>query len=365
MAEINNEEVIKPSENSLPIKATQHLLAKACKRIRSSSNGTKAVLVDRLAKAGVTTREEIEVLAHKWDIEGQVQDDESTTISARVRQAQWTPNEVVRLAHVLEDPRNFIAFRKLHQQRDTRADIEERHDPWSVEFVESFNSRDYVPERPDICDGVTQQMLDAYDPNDHPHERSAEALRSKWATLRARYTICERNFEKSGQGESDVFPDFAKGNPVMSYIHCLFKESPALEMVIREIGVGRRAESEIGGSSTSDRTEQLEKKEPQSSPKKRKGMTDEGLEKVAESLAKPVEVKITFARDESEDENGQDSRRSKLISNDILGSLMDLEKDIVRRYQEARNNGDEDLYVLLHNRLTRVQARIEAALDDE
>lgn len=38
--------------------------------------------------------------------------------------------------------------------------------------------------------------------------------------------------------------------------------------------------------------------------KKRKGMTDGGLEKIAGSLAKPVEIKLSFTRSDEEGEDG-------------------------------------------------------------
>lgn len=352
-------------EETLPMKATQQILGKACKRMRLSCNGAKAVLVERLSKVGVTTKEEVGQLAHKFDTDGQIAPAESSVASTvRTRQPTWTPHEMARLAHVLEDPRNFVAFQRLQKKPESRAEIEERHDPWSVEFVQSFNSDEFLPERPQPYDGVTQQLLDSFDPNDHPYERTAEALRSKWANLRSRFTICSRNYEKSGQGESDVFPDFARGDPIISYLHCVFKNSPTLDLVVREVGAGNRAESEIDGSSWSDRTSLIPNTHSQSNAKKRKGISDAGLEKIADSLSKPIEIKLSMVTENNSEDEIRNEKRQKVVSNDLLRSLMDLERDLVRRSDEATTEGDTDFFIVLQNRLRRVRTRIDNVLDE-
>lgn len=40
--------------------------------MRLSSNGTKAVLVDRLENLGIETKQEVDIQAHKFDTEGHI-----------------------------------------------------------------------------------------------------------------------------------------------------------------------------------------------------------------------------------------------------------------------------------------------------
>lgn len=53
------------------------------------------------------------------------------------------------------------------------------------------------------------------------HGRTTDAMQNKWATLRPIFTVAVRNYEKSGQSESDVFPEFASDDPITSYIFCV------------------------------------------------------------------------------------------------------------------------------------------------
>lgn len=88
----------------------------------------------------------------------------------------------------------------------------------------------------------------------HSHHQTGEALNSKWAFLRWKFTVCSRNYSKSGQHEYEVFPDFSQGQTIMSYMHCAFKNLPTLDMVLREVGDGIRAKYGLGGSNTVEQT---------------------------------------------------------------------------------------------------------------
>lgn len=70
--------------------------------MRLSCNGAKAVLIERLSKVGVNTREEVEQLAHKFDTDGQIAPAESSVANTvRTRQPTWTTHKMARLSHVL------------------------------------------------------------------------------------------------------------------------------------------------------------------------------------------------------------------------------------------------------------------------
>lgn len=67
MAELVHTDAIALSEDTRPFKASQKLLRQACKRMRLSCNITKAVLVERLEKADVKTKDHVKDLVHKFD----------------------------------------------------------------------------------------------------------------------------------------------------------------------------------------------------------------------------------------------------------------------------------------------------------
>lgn len=121
----------------------------------------------------------------------------------------------MRPTNIIVDPRHFVAFQKLHQKPCTRAQVEEGpYDSRSTELAHSFNSSDNQSEFPKATDGITKQMLAISDTNNRPHDRTAEAMRGKWSTPRARYTTCLHHFEKSCHDEDDFCSDFAKGEPI-------------------------------------------------------------------------------------------------------------------------------------------------------
>lgn len=138
--------------------------------MRLSFSSEKAIFVEQLENVRVKTRDEVKDLAHKFDSEGQATTAEITVATfVRMLQPTRTPHELARLAHVLEDLRHLLALQCLHKKLNPRALMEEeRHDPWSAEFVQFFNSDEYLPKRPDSCNAVTRQLLDAFDHIDHP-----------------------------------------------------------------------------------------------------------------------------------------------------------------------------------------------------
>lgn len=88
-------------------------------------------------------------------------------------------------------------------------------------------------------------------------------------------------YSKSGKGELEVFPKYVDGFPIMSYMNCVFKHSPTLEMVLQKLGDGNRAGCGQENSEVAEHTD-LERnkfclRERSSYETKRKPMTDHGL----------------------------------------------------------------------------------------
>lgn len=140
-------------------------------------------------------------------------------------------------------------------------------------------------------------MVDAFKPALKRHYRTADALRNKWVTLRVHIKIAIKNYEASGQGENDMFPDFANGEPIVAYNFCVFKDLLSLNPIIREMTEENKAECDVGNISVSERTSG--RRTPRHGAK-REGITYEGLKTIADSIAKPIEVKFTVSqRDET------------------------------------------------------------------
>lgn len=66
-----------------------------------------------------------------------------------------------------------------------------------------------------------------------------------------------------------MFLNFCEGQPVLSYIHFLFKDSPFFEMKVRKVDTGNRGEVGLNHSRTADRTSEMRSGE--TSSRKRKG----------------------------------------------------------------------------------------------
>lgn len=75
--------------------------------------------------------------------------------------------------------------------------------------------------------------------------------------MRSQYTVCHKNFTKSGKGESDASLLFEDGSDIMEYMNCVFASSPSLDVIVREISTGARGETEIEEESFADHTDKL------------------------------------------------------------------------------------------------------------
>lgn len=136
----------------------------------------------------------------------------------------------------MADPCHTTTLVNMYRRADSRAQLDApRHDRWSAELCQLCNSTSYCPHIPEGVNGVTEDTLLAFEPTKHPVERPGSFLKDKWRKLRTQYTVARRNFDKSGQGQNDAFPDFTDSNDMLSYMHCVCFGQPSLEMIVRII----------------------------------------------------------------------------------------------------------------------------------
>lgn len=182
---------------------------------------------------GITSDEDILRLSKMYESEG-INKDVGNGKSPD-KAANWTKHETARLCHVLADRRHATILAKLYHKSDRQELDVGSHDPWSEEFADLFNSTSYQPYQPEGESGVTDDILLDFDPTRHPVHRTGRLLKSKWTSLRSKYTIAKQKFDQSGQGESDVFPSFVDGNDSLCYLHCVFFNKPSLDMIARAL----------------------------------------------------------------------------------------------------------------------------------
>jgi len=157
--------------------ATQAVLSGACKRRKLSSTGTKAALAARLKSAGFKTMEDVRKLSAEYTTNG-VDMEASTTVCPKA--PNWNKHETLRLCHVINNPANSTILARLYNKPSSRAELDSgRYDPWAHEFADLYNSDTFMPEIPDLRDGVTHDILDQFDPNAHPHKCQGALLKSK------------------------------------------------------------------------------------------------------------------------------------------------------------------------------------------
>jgi hypothetical protein len=150
-------------------KHTQASLVKACKRHRLSTSGSKSALLSRLKGAGVASDAALRTAPNQWDM---LQEPAERGGAVRRRDPNWSMHETARLCHVIADPRNATALRKLYQREPNRSELDSgRHDPWSNEFMDLFNDPNFSPDVPEWRAGIVQCVLDRFRPEDVRHER--------------------------------------------------------------------------------------------------------------------------------------------------------------------------------------------------
>lgn len=213
--------------------------------------------------------------------------------------------------------------------------------------------------------------------------RPGSILKERWRRLRTQYTIARRNFEKSGQGEHDAFPDFTDGNDSLSYMHCVFFNQPALEMIVRVLPSTAQMECGIKGVRSAavgreDRVtgmvdnEEWDLETPQRKKRKVKDTIEQGIKTMASAMERPVTISI---KDDTAD--GKYNKRFETfdVSDRVAGTLeklMRVEDSLMKRIKSQKGSGslsDNDeadhLSDLLKSRLQKVRNRINPTLDED
>ena len=173
-----------------PRNLPQSILSTALRRIGLSGSGRKAVLADRLERAGFTDSKTIMDLAHQWETHHSVDPspeiDATRASASRGRAPNWSHHETARLCHVIADDRHLKTVTRMYQRVEKREELGQgRHDPFAHEFLELFSSTDFTPSVPEFVDGITEDVLATFEPSLHPHIRSGTTLKQRCAKLRS------------------------------------------------------------------------------------------------------------------------------------------------------------------------------------
>jgi hypothetical protein len=147
-----------------------------------------------------------------------------------VRERAFTACDYARLMHVLCDARMTRARQLIMRPKD-KDDLDRAPVcPWSDHVAPLYNDINFQPEAIDkFVDGICRDDLNAIDPSGLNIERTGGLLRRKWGELKSEYTIRVSQFEASGQGDSQDFPNFAAGNSYVMYLHCMVAEYTLFE----------------------------------------------------------------------------------------------------------------------------------------
>lgn len=213
-------------------------------------------MISRLSKKGVTSFGKIVELKQLFEEFGP----DFSEGNGKSRAANWTKEESARLCHVIADSRNTTLVAQMYQRISTRAELDrQRHDPFAIEFRLLFNDADFIPEPPEPHDGVTLDVLLGIDPSIRRNVRDCQTLKQKWTKLRSAYTVASKNFEASGQGDSETFPSFTQGDDVLCYMHCVFHDHPSLDAVLRTIPLSSQIDSGIVGEKAASSEQRITK----------------------------------------------------------------------------------------------------------
>eukprot|EP00171_Calliarthron_tuberculosum_P004659 IDg4659t1 len=315
-------------------RVTQTILQNACKRRKLSSSGAKKTLATRLIGAGFKTADVVRQLSGAFERDGV---DASASGNLREKAPNWTMHETARLCHVIQSPVHSTSLTRLYCKPASRAELDRgRHDPWANEFADMFNDDNFTPSTPDCHNGVTEDILAAFDPLLILINVMVPSLRQ------------------------DVFPDFTDGDPALSYMHCVFIDSPSLEFVVRIIPSDARVEEGIQGiDGLRNDGPPMERRRKQSSA----SVLNAGLQALAKSIATP----IPFGTQGSTVASGTDKAFEQFDISDRMANtvdkLMELETTLLVKICAAQESQNSTYADILKGRLDVVQNRIRLALE--
>ena len=221
----------------------------------------------------------------------------------------------------------------------------------------------YCPDPPDIYGGAIEETLKEFNPVNHPHIRTEAFLKSKWATLRSKFSIAYRRWSASGQGDPDTFPDFCSGDTTLAYAFCVFYKLPSLEFVIRQVPESAMGEAGIGGDETTP-TKLKRSQRPLSQRKPKDAELDRheslnAMSTAVRSLAESFRSKETPSGSLILSQKVEESQAARTHA-ESLDALMELEKKLKAELSSVARLNDEAEERSLNKRLFWVREEIES-----
>ena len=184
-----------------------------------------------------------------------MQKGEEKNMNGNARSPDFTKHEFARLCKVLASPEWTVALQRTVNPAATREELDAGiEDAWSKEIEDTFNNPEFRPEGYRIVEG-----LEDVDPNLHPFERSGSLLKNRFTSARSDFTTAYLHWSASGQNDPDNFRTFIRGDLKLLYMFLCFRDSPALDFVLRTAPRGAQGEEGIPAQTVSARRNDKER----------------------------------------------------------------------------------------------------------
>ena len=151
-------------------------------------------------------------------------------VDGNARAPDFEASEYARILHVFIDTRMRTAIQQLMEPR-TRGELDRAPiDPWCDHIAHLFNDYMFKPAAiNNVCVGVTRADIATIDPGKKVHDRDGGLLKRKFANFKSEYGTSVTRYEASGQGDPDIFREYARGRIYLIYGFCFFKQHPVLQ----------------------------------------------------------------------------------------------------------------------------------------
>jgi len=166
---------------------------------------------------------------------------------------KYTLDEQARPCHVYAAPENMFTLSRWKRGMDrTELDLckeeQKELDPWNdrigvcVNGDCGFNCESFMPQNIN----ADHEVLKNIDPSHPIYYRSGGSLYSKWSTMQSDFSKAYDRWSASGQNDPlKTFEDFAR-SAIELYMFFVFKDSPALSLVVRCIPKENQEETPLG-----------------------------------------------------------------------------------------------------------------------
>ena len=151
------------------------------------------------------------------------------------KQLPMNKNERARIICIIADPEIKLEIDYVFNVTAPRRVIDRKAPSFESIIAPKFSAPHYKAPLPAaVLSADTYSVLKAINPNeDIDFKRPPEYLARHYRNMRTKYSECLKNFEKSGNGNTE-FWDFAKSDPIMLLIHNLNAASEgALDLMTR------------------------------------------------------------------------------------------------------------------------------------